>query len=169
MSFAEALKFEADGDWAAACSAYEQALAAGGNDPDGYVNLLVLYWQRAEYGFAAAAGLDARSVAEAGERWSAMLRQPPGWAAETAPYRFWSRYIRWAEFGETFEVEECIDLLQREPGYTEPAFFVFSASGGRRYGDEARAVLRRTRSDPSVRAKYVRSVIESAGPVAPSR
>lgn len=169
MSFARALRLEAGGDFAAACSAYEETLAAGGRDIDGYINLLVLYWQMSEYGFSAANGLDRRLVAGAGERRSAMLRQPPGWVSETAPYRFWSRYIRWADFGEPFEVEECIDWLKKVPGYSEPAFFVFSASAGRRFGDEAAALSWRIQSDPTIRAKYVRSVIESVRRVDPAR
>jgi len=165
----EAPGFEAEEDPAAFAAAREALLAAGAADADVFVDLMVHYWQTTDGGFAATQGLDQRSIAVAGERLSAMLAQPSGWVSETADYRFWSRYIRWADFGGAFEIEDCIDLLEQSPDYREPVFFVYAASAGRRFGDEAAALWKRLQADSTLRAKYVRSVVQSVRLVGPLR
>lgn len=74
---------------------------------------------------------------------------------------FWSKYIAWADLGESLSVEECRRLLRADPKQLDPAMFIFTSSHGRECSNEAMELLDRTAKDKTARARYIESVLRS--------
>jgi hypothetical protein len=124
-------------------------------------NLLALYWQATDFGFARELGLKNDFIERAEARLWDLLDNPVPSYRSIPEYYFWTRYIKWADLGEEFSPDECAALVQKYPDYREPIAFIFIASNGRELEAEARQLLDRYISNATVRSSYVASLISS--------
>jgi hypothetical protein len=160
ISEQEALDADRAGDLQLAASRYEASLANGAN-LDMSLNLAVLYWQATDPGMAAAQKYLPRFYAMAGRRFRELLAEAQRQFPDRTEPRFWSRYIAWADLGEPFSSNECMDLLREEPTCLVPAMHVFALSDGTEARPEALELLRQCHDDPTTRTRYMASVIEA--------
>src|ERR1700722_1603589 len=158
MSLAEALSADGAGNSILAADLYETTLKNVPRDNQAFVNLLVLYWQATDFGFSSHANLSREFIQRAGKR----LRELQNVAKKMTAVpevRFWTKYIAWAEKGESFDLQECRRLLQEFPEYLEPAFVLFSRTAGAEAEVETQRLLQQCRETPTTRCRYIQSVI----------
>jgi hypothetical protein len=160
MTLAEAVAADRDGLMVAAASLYERDLASPSRDIDSFINLAILYWQSAEYGFWTTQKLPRGFVEFAGKRWREVLDDASALFPTRPEVLFWKKYIAWADLGEPFNVDECRSMLQLNPNYLEPAMFLFLTSQGLECKTEALELLRQSREVGTCRNRYVASVID---------
>lgn len=118
-------------------------------------------WQACEPGMAAAADLKDEVFTEAAERLQNLLAQARQDRYRWTALDFWRRYIEWADLALDLSVEDCREFMFKNPGYLDPAFFVFLATDGREMRSEAMLLLSSYSNSSHMRSTYVRSVIES--------
>ena len=160
MTLIKALEADRQGQIEKAAIEYESALANDADDLVSTMNLMVLYWQSTDYGFSLAHQLLQPFIANAGTRLAELLKTAKQRFTERPEVRFWSKYIAWADLGDSFDPDECRALLDRYPDYLEPAMLLFSLSQGVEAEDIANDLLIRCRADNTTRSRYVISVIE---------
>jgi hypothetical protein len=160
MTLDDALRADRAGDLATAAAHYEELLARGDAQLETLVNLALLYWQATDPGMAAARKLPAGFFSHAAERFPKLLAEAERRFPTRTEPRFWRRYIAWADLGEPFGDEECLELLREDESSLVPAMCVFAGSEGRHAVGEARELLRQCRANPTTGARYVASVIE---------
>ena len=160
MKHHEAVVAEQKGDIAGAVELYEACI----NElpEDALINLAVLYWQITDYGFSTSLQLPPEVVEHAGARFAEVLDVTERKFPQSAAAMFWKKYIAWADLGDSFDPENCRQVLRENPTYLEPAMYLFSTSQGRESEHEALMLLEQCRQAGTVRARYVASVIESA-------
>ena len=162
MSRSEARAADRAGDLECAAARYEEALAAGDHSLQVLLDLAVLYWQSTDPGLAAAKKLGQDFLTTAGRRTPELLEEAARAFPGSTAVRFWNQYIRWAELGEPFDVEDCKQLLREDPTFLVPAMHVFATSQGQGMQLEAHELLRQCREDGTTGSRYVVSVIEGA-------
>ncbi len=118
-------------------------------------------WQVCEPGMAAEADLNNEVFTEAADRLHDLLAQAHQDRYRWTALDFWRRYIEWADLALDLSVEDCREFTFKNPGYLEPAFFVFLATNGREMRSEAMLLHSSCSKATSMRSNYVRSVIES--------
>jgi hypothetical protein len=150
---------EQNGDILRAVELYEAAM--DDLSEDALINLGVLYWQMTDYGFSTSLRLPPAAVERAGARAADVLDEAARRFPQSTAVLFWKKYIAWADLGDPLDPEYCRELLRQDPGYLEPAMYLFSTSQGREKEYEALTLLARCRQIGTVRASYVASVIES--------
>ncbi len=159
MTLAEALEADRAGDLVGAARLYEEVLAESAAPPvEAFVNLAVLYWQSTDPGLAGAKKLSPDFFATAGRRFPELLAEAQRRFPTSTEPRFWSRYIAWADLGESFGSEECRELLYEDPSSLVPAMQIFAGSQGKEAEPEARELLHRAEAEGTTRARYVASV-----------
>lgn len=156
----EALTADRNGDIQSAASLYEQAIAGGDHRLEVLLNLALLYWQATDFGLAAAKKLSADFLGIAGRRYSALLQEARERFPSSTAVEFWLRYTEWTERGEPLELDECRELLRRDPSTLIPAMRIFGATKGAEAETEARKLLADCLSDGTTGARYVVSVLE---------
>lgn len=161
MKLSDAIEAEQAERFEEAARLYEALIRQEHPPLEGFVNLLVLYWQVTEYGFWVDSDLELGFVKYAAERLSEMLKSEAGQLSDNPQVDFWVKYIRWADYGGALEVGECRKLLREHPEYLEPAMFVFSTTQGADCEKEAVELLKACREINTCRTRYVASVIES--------
>ena len=160
MSYPEALKADREERIEDAANLYEHALQLSPTDLQAMINLIVLYWESSENGFYAAHHLPHEFVIRAGCRYRELLdearRQFPGEPA----VEFWRRYIASIDEGVEFSASEARAMRDDNPDYLEPELILYE---GEEDGDRARSaktLIEWCRSEGTVRAHYVRAVLE---------
>lgn len=161
MSFSEAKLANQSDDMVVAADLYEAALAAGDDSLELLLNLALLYWEATDPGAAAALDLSADFFHKAAFRRVELLDQSVRMYPRSTAARFWKTYTEWPDLGRDFDVEDCRKLLREDPTVLEPALYLFSLSGDREAGAEARDLLRQCREDGTTGARYVAAVIKA--------
>lgn len=160
MTSDDAVSADRAGQLRVAASRYEELLASGVAPLETLLNLAVLYWQATDPGTAASQRLPPEFLATAGRRFPELLEEAERRFPMSSEARFWRRYIAWADLGETFGAEECLELLREDPASLVPALHAFAVSQGQEAEAEARELLQRCRAERTTRARYVASVVE---------
>jgi hypothetical protein len=160
MSHELALAEERAGRIAQAADAYEVELSRAVPTLAALMNAVVLYWQSTDYGFSTANGLSAEFVDRAAERFRGWLTKALALYPNAGEPRFWRKYIAWADLGETLSVDECKELLSSDPTTLVPAMHIFAVSRGEDCANEAARLLEECQREPTVRAKYIASVLQ---------
>lgn len=140
----------------AIAASYEEKLAANPSDGTALRELLVLYWQCAEFGYWANNDLQRAFVCRAQSRLGELL--PLARSSQSADCRFWARYIAWVDYGDALELEECHALIRE--GSLDAALFPYSASNGSECRAPAERLLESVKHQRTVREQYILSVIE---------
>ena len=149
MSFADALAADQAGDLEEAAAAYEDILVREGPNVRVLLNLVLLYWQSTDFGLSSAKQLTPTFVARAGQRVPTLLAEANRAFPKSTEVQFWKRYIQWADLGEEFAVDECRELLLREPKVLVPVLHLFAQSRGLEHEQEALALLRQCEQEPT--------------------
>ena len=158
----EAIQLDEAGRYVEAADAYEEVLRINGACVAARANLTVLYWQATELGFSAGHALPSEFIQRAADRLHFLLAGV-GQEQLTGPeMQFWKMYISWADYGEPLPVERCLQLLADYPAYLEPVLFVFGATEGSQYREEALELVQQCPREATVRNRYVESVLASA-------
>ena len=160
MTLFEAIELDRAGDLPAAASAYEACLIEGRELPEAMANLMALYFQSTDYGVWSGSGLDLAFVRHAGERLGQLIQDAEQDELRWSEVGFWARYIKWADWGEVFSIEECREFMRRDPANIEPAFHLYALTGEREA--DALRLLHPKGGLPTVRASYVSAVVQSA-------
>lgn len=160
MSLSDAIAADRAGNLDMAAAAYEAALAAGEKSLAGLLNLAMLYWQATDFGLSTARKLDPQFVNHAGRRFPLVLAEAQRAFPESTEVEFWKKYIPWADLGEEFPLDECRELLQRDPTTLVPAMHLFAQTKGVMYRIEALELLRQCQQEGTTRAQYVASVLK---------
>lgn len=147
-------------DVAQGLAAY-QRLSSEGLGEELFADFMVFCWQAVDPGRVAALELDDDVVDACADQLSDLLILVDQRCQEWGALAFWKRYIEWADLGVELSIEECKQFMIQNPGYLEPAFFVFLATNGKEMRPEAMLLLSRCSKSTSMRSVYVRSVIES--------
>jgi len=163
MSLPSALHEDMDGDVVEAADCYEQAVQAGDAPLEAYLNLAVLYWQCTDYGFNAGHKLGAEFIGRAGERYPTLLQEADQCFPDRPEVKFWMLYCDFITLGGLPFVEECERLVKNTSEPLVPYFYLYSSSNGRGYEREASRLLRECLKQPTVKNKYIASVIEGGG------
>lgn len=160
MSLSDAIAADQAGNLEVAAAAYETALAAGEKSLAAMLNLAMLYWQATDFGLSTARKLTPEFVAHAGRRFPTVLAETQQAFPESTEVEFWKKYIPWADLGEEFPLDECRELLRRDPTTLVPAMYLFAQTKGAMYRTEALELLRQCQLEGTTRARYVASVLE---------
>lgn len=159
MTLAEALATDRQGRIQDAAAAYEDVLLSTPDDFTSTINLAVLYWQATDVGISATEHLPPEFVALAGKRFRELLEAAEERFPRQPELLFWRQYIAWADLGDPFDPEDCRELLRQHSEYLEPAFMLFSISGGEEAEAEAMTLLEHCTEYPIARCRYIASVI----------
>jgi hypothetical protein len=143
-----------------AAEAYEALLAQGNAPLDAYLNLAVLYWQCAEPGFLASTNLDLEVVKRAADRYGEVLDEARRRFPENPEVQFWKLYFDQITLGEPPFEEQCKRLVEQSTCSLVPYFYLFSASQGQLYQEQAAKLLDICRAMPTLKNRYIISVIE---------
>lgn len=160
MSFPEALKADREKRIEDAANIYELALQVSPTDLQAMINLIVLYWESSEMGFYAAHHLPDEFVLRAGGRYRELLDQARWQFPGEPAVEFWRRYIASIEQGVEFSANDARAMRDDNPDYLEPELILYQ---GEEDGDRARSaktLIERCRSEGTVRAHYVKAVLE---------
>lgn len=160
MSLVDAIAADRAGRLEAAAAAYEAILAGDERSLVARLNLALLYWQATDFGLSTAHTLDPTFVAHAGERYPMLLVEAHQSFPESTEVQFWRKYIPWADLGEEFSLDECRELLQRDPTKLVPAMYLFGKAQDGTYQDEALELLRQCQREPTTGNRYIGSVVE---------
>ena len=160
MNLEVAVDLDRDGKLVEASQAYEAIIVQEENARTALLNLLVLYWQVTDFGFLSKNRLSPEFVTHAGRRLRSLLSGSARYKLDSG-FVFWSKYIAWADLGDSLELDECRRLLRANPTELDPAMFIFVSSGGGECVDEARVLLDRSIQDGTTRARYIESVLRA--------
>lgn len=160
MTLFEAIELDRAGDLPAAASVYEACIIEGRDLPQAMANLMALYFQSTDYGVWSGSGLDLAFVRHAGERLWQLIQDAEQDELRWSEVGFWARYIKWADWGDVFSIEDCREFMRRDPANTEPAFHLYALTGEREA--DALRLLHPGGGLPTVRESYVSAVVESA-------
>ncbi len=160
MSLADAIAADQAGSLEVAAAAYEVVVAADERNLVALLNLAVLYWQATDFGLSTAKKLDPKFVGYAGTRFPVLLTEAERAFPESTEVQFWMKYIPWADLGEEFSLDECRELLLRDPTTLVPAMYLFAQTQGGTYRDEALELLRQCQREGTTRGRYIASVVE---------
>lgn len=145
----------------AAILAMYRRLLADSHDEARIADFMVFCWQTLDPGYVAATDLRGdlfdTCAGELRELLQSVEKTCRPWSAPA----FWKRYIEWADYAAMFSIEDQREFARHDPGYIEPAFSVFSFTGGQQMRAEAMTVLAGCAASSTMRASYVRSVVES--------
>jgi hypothetical protein len=162
MTLQAAIAADREGRIEDAAALYEAVLTAPDAPLQAFMNLAVLYWQATDYGFSTAVKLKSEFVRMAGRRRREVLQGALLAYPGSTEALFWTKYMAWADLGGTLTLDECEDLLSKDPSVLVPAMHEFALSNGSRAQKEAEALLSSSRLEGTVRAKYICSVVEAA-------
>lgn len=124
-------------------------------------DFMVFCWQAVDPGRVAALDLPGDVVDACADQLSLLMRMVDQQDQQCGAPAFWKRYIEWADYAIDFPLDERKRFICEAPGYLEPAFSVFVATGGEEMRSEAMELLAEYSGSGKARAAYVRSVIES--------
>ncbi|NGM53056.1 hypothetical protein G5C63_01865 [Stenotrophomonas pavanii] len=124
-------------------------------------DFMVFCWQAVDPGRVAALDLPGDVVDACADQLSLLMRMVDQQDQQCGAPAFWKRYIEWADYAIDFPLDERKRFICEAPGYLEPAFSVFVATGGAEMRSEAMELLAEYSGSGKARAAYVRSVIES--------
>jgi hypothetical protein len=158
----DAVAAERQGQLELAADLYEQSLAQEPMPLWAMLNLIVLYWQCAEYGFWVGRHLSADFAKRAGARLHPLLSMAQARSPDSTELAFWCRYIRWADLGEPLSIADCEQLLTKNPKDLTPVVFLYPQRGGQNWAVDAMRLLEQCRRENTTRAGYISSVIEAA-------
>jgi hypothetical protein len=144
-----------------AADQYEELILREDGTLEDYLNLAVLYWQSAEPGFLSSSRADIDFIKRAGRRYREVLDAAEKTFPGSPEIDFWRRYCDLIFLGEPFPLPECTKLLGGSTSTLVPWFFVYSSSGGKEGEKQARDLLALCSADPTLRNRYIISVIES--------
>jgi len=129
---------------------------------EGFVaDFMVFCWQTLDAGNVAATDLRGDLFDACAGQLRELLQSVEETCGPWSAPAFWKRYIEWADYATLFSIEDQREFAQHDPGYIEPAFSVFAFTGGQEMRAEAMTVLAGCAASSTMRASYVRSVIES--------
>lgn len=160
MSIEGAIRLEGLGDVGAAIEAYDVVIRRQGGTA-AIANLMVLCWQSLDPGVMAAGNTHPDFARGLAGRLSELLAASMDEKYRWGEVDFWGRYIRWADYGEDLDLDECLRFMARGDGYIEPAFHVLAITRGGRMVEQCRLLLARYDGMGTARARYVSSVINS--------
>ncbi len=169
MSLQDAVREDMNGSLVRAADGYEQIIQAECAPLGAYLNLAVLYWQCTDYGFNAGHALGLEFIHKAGERYQALLAEAGRCYPHHSEIRFWTLYCDYVTLGEPPFVEECRALVAAAGKPLVPYFYLYAASEGQEYLREASELLAECLKHPTVKNKYVISVIKGVASRAKSR
>lgn len=136
-------------------------LLANSHDEARIADAMVFCWQTLDPGNVAATDLRGDLFDACAGQLRELLQSVEETCGPWSPPAFWKRYIEWADYATLFSIEDQREFAQHHPGYIEPAFSVFAFTGGQEMRAEAMTVLAGCAASSTMRASYVRSVIES--------
>lgn len=169
MSLTGAVRRDMDNDLVEAADCYEQIVQAECAPLEAYLNLSVLYWQCTDYGFNTGHNLSVEFIHKAGERYQMLLQE----ADRCYPYhpevRFWMLYCDYVTLGEPPFVEDCKKLVAATRELLVPYFYLYSAYNGQKYQEQANRLLDECLKHPTVKNKYIISVIQGTASRAESK
>jgi hypothetical protein len=153
-SRAYAVTADENNQYRQAATAYETHLAANPTDLEATANLAVLYWEVTRSS-ATVTDFSTRAAKRLGE----LLDQSRERFPHSPALYFWRRYITQSLQGVPADVDECRHLMLERPGYLEPAFVIFSGSGGLEAEAEAMRLLVDCAEQPTARNRHIICVI----------
>ena len=160
-SFSDALQQDIAGNISDAASLYEQSIHGEDVPLDAYLNLAVLYWECTDPGFNTGRQLPHDLFLRAPERYETVLlaaEQRLGYAPEI---KFWKLYFEFTSQGEPPFVEECRILVAEPDSTLVPYFYLYSASNGQQYWQQASQLLALCKALPTTKNRYIISIIEA--------
>ncbi|HDS1140010.1 TPA: hypothetical protein QDZ75_004085 [Stenotrophomonas maltophilia] len=131
------------------------------SDAEFVADFMVFCWQSVDPGRVAGLDLPGSVVDACSEQLSLFMRMVDQQDQQRGAPAFWKRYIEWADYAIDFPLDERKRFMWETPGYLEPAFSVFMATGGAEMRSDAMELLAEYSGSGKARAAYVRSVIES--------
>ena len=154
---------DSTGDVLEAARLYEALNAECQLSPQAYADAICLNWQMTDFGYSTAKNLSPEAVRVAGDRLSALLQKVESKYPQHPELSFWRRYIRWADSGQAYLVEEAERALVDHPACRLP--LVYIAQQPRIAGKYLREIerLRDEYSNPRThREQYVYTTLTSA-------
>ena len=136
---------------------YEQALKVPDAQVEAYINLICLYWQCVDFGFASYHKLS-DSFDQVWDKCFALLSEAEQLFPRHGELLFWRHYIVWAELNEAFHYEECLALAQMPNASLVPYFRIYSPPNPE-YEAQARELLRICEAQPTAKNRYIISVL----------
>lgn len=159
-----ALELDSKDSPAEAAWAYEIAICAPGAECDTFLNLVALYLECSDFGYAAGKGLSDAFVNAAAERARDVLGEAEKRFGETTDVCFWRLYTR-ERIGYEEVPDQEYEELTRQNDSLLPCFRLYVSSGGAKYRDEIRQLLAQVEDGGTARKRHIKSVLES--PVLP--
>lgn len=160
MNFKElALAFDAQSRPVEAAWAYEIATSAPDSDLDLFLNLAVLYFECADFGYASHHHLSESFVQAAWKRAFEILKQAEARFTGHSEIEFWRLYFPAIYLDEEFSDQVCKNLAQRNDSLI-PYMYLFISSGKTAYVDEAQRLLELVADGATERKRYIKSIIE---------
>jgi hypothetical protein len=162
MSFRElALTFDAQVSPVEAAWAYEVAV----NDPDAelelFLNLAVLYFGCADFGYAAHHHLSEAFVSGAWTRAFEILKKAEEKFGTQTELEFWRLYFSFVHLDDESIHTACRELADRKDSLV-PYLYLFTASEKKEHLKEARELFESVKDGTTERKRYIKSVLESA-------
>lgn len=143
-----------------ATEAYEQAIEQSDANLDTFLDLAVLYFTCTDGGYLAVHHLSNEFVRKAGVRMYEVLEHAEDQYDERSEILFWRLYFRWIwGEGEPF-LKEAEQLAARGESLV-PYFYLFSASNGKKYREEAQHLFDLVKNASTARKRYIKSILES--------
>jgi hypothetical protein len=141
-------------------AALEAKLRLDPTNLEAIIDLAILYWTANDHGIAISIGLPVEFSSMGWRRWRELLELAESLYPKSPAVSFWAKYIRSIEGEEPFRLEECRELLRRQPEFLDPAMAVFAWSGGKEAQEEAARLIENCAPSSTWRCQYVRSMIE---------
>lgn len=164
MTIEEALQADSKQYLEEAAATYEQVLAGESDNMTALLNLIVLYWRVTEFGFWTGMKLPPSFVRRSGVRLTDLLNVAAEQYPDNIQFRFWEMYISWIEYGSSFDIDACRQMLKNNPDYYEPVIALVQLSE-RKEGYNIAILLREccaNETNMTTRMRYVCSVVNAA-------
>lgn len=156
--FEMAIEQDVGGNRVEAADLYERALEVGIAPLDAYLNLAVLYWEYLDPGHPHVSEFYSRAA----RRYKEVLGEADVPYTGHPEVEFWRLYFDYILLGNPPFEAECRSIVKEHPNVLMPYFYLYSASEGQEYQEEAQELLRLCKMLPTTKNRYVGSVIEAA-------
>lgn len=141
-------------------SAYEEVIAKPDAPLEGFLNLIVLYFQCLDGGYLSYHNLNNKFVEKAGIRINELFSIAETKFGKSPESEFWRCYINYIYLGEPTFTDTCKRLLTTSETLL-PYLHLFMESQGKNYKAEMKALYEQVKEGDTERKRYIKSVLES--------
>ena len=153
----KARELDARDDPVGAITAYEQAIANEDVGFDVFLDLAILYFKCADFGYASAHHLPQEIEEKSHSRAKELLREAEHRFGASPEVSFWQRYIDFVVLAEPHFEEEARGIANQ--GGVDVYIYLFSTAG-KEYADKARDLLKSVAAGRTARERYIKGVLE---------